>query len=160
MFTHPQKKGGRKERRKESWMRDNRSALFTIYINMLTVSSDVSIQRRHWQPLSVHFLWGYCAHPTHDVNDVWGWPCHRGLRPLLFLNSGLGFWTDKCKRCEMGPKVFHPYPRRLLRNSNHLQMSSQRQHFLLSHLKTLSVGPVVVQTRNPFLSRPGLSQLN
>ena len=103
MFTHPQKKGGRKERRKESWMRDNRRALFTIYINMLTVSSDVNIQRRHWQPL----LWGYCAHPTHDVNDVWGWPCHRGLHPLLFSNSGLGFWTDKCKCCEMGrPTVF------------------------------------------------------
>ena len=29
----------------------------------------VSIQRRHWQPLSVH-LWAYCTHPTHDVNDV------------------------------------------------------------------------------------------
>ena len=102
MFTHPQKKGGRKERRKESRMRDNRRALFTIYINMLTVSSDVSIQRRHWQPL----LWGYCAHPTHDVNDVWGWPRHQGLHALLFSNSGLGFWTDKCKCCEMGPTVF------------------------------------------------------
>ena len=28
------------------------------------------------------------------------------------------------------------------RKSNHLQMSLQRQHFLLSYLKTLSVGPV------------------
>ena len=27
------------------------------------------------------------------------------------------------------------------RKSNHLQMSLQRQHFLLSYLKTLSVGP-------------------
>ena len=27
------------------------------------------------------------------------------------------------------------------RKSNHLQMLLQRQHFLLSHLKTLSVGP-------------------
>ena len=63
--------------------------------NMWTVSSDVSIQRRHWQPLSVH-LWAYCTHPTHDVNDVMceGWPQHRGLRPLLFSNSGVGSFTS------------------------------------------------------------------
>ena len=62
--------------------------------NTWAVSSDVSIQRRHWQPLSAH-LWAYCTHPTHDVNDVndvmsEGWPRHRGLRPLLFSNSGVG----------------------------------------------------------------------
>ena len=33
------------------------------------------------------------------------------------------------------------------RKSNHLQSSLQRQHFLLSYLKTLSVGPVGVRTR-------------
>ena len=62
---------------------------------MWTVSSDVSIQRRHWQPLSVH-LWADCTHPTHDVNDVKseGWPQHRGLRPLLFSNSGVGSFTS------------------------------------------------------------------
>ena len=32
------------------------------------------------------------------------------------------------------------------RKSNHLQMSLQRQHFLLSYLKTLSVGPAGVWT--------------
>ena len=42
--------------RTESWMRGH--ALFTIYINMWTVSSDVSIQRRHLQSLLVH-LWAY-----------------------------------------------------------------------------------------------------
>ena len=59
--------------------------------NMWTVSSDVSLQRRHWQPLSVH-LCAYSTRPTHDVNDVMceGWPQHRGLRPLLFSNSGVG----------------------------------------------------------------------
>ena len=34
---------------------DNRHTLFTRYINMWIVSLDVSIQRYHWQPLSVHF---------------------------------------------------------------------------------------------------------
>ena len=34
------------------------------------------------------------------------------------------------------------------RKSNHLQMSLQRQHFLLSYLKTLSVGPAGVWTHD------------
>ena len=33
------------------------------------------------------------------------------------------------------------------RKSNHLQMSEQRQHFLLSYLNTLSVGPAGNRTR-------------
>ena len=33
------------------------------------VSLDVSIQRYHWQPLSVHFELTV-PHPTHDVNEV------------------------------------------------------------------------------------------
>ena len=80
----------------ESWMRGQQTCPLTIHIlNMWTVSSDVSIQRRHWEPLSVH-LWSYCIHPTRDVNDVVseGWPQHRGLRPLLFSNSGMGSFTS------------------------------------------------------------------
>ena len=34
------------------------------------------------------------------------------------------------------------------RMSNHLQMSLQRQHILLSYFKTLSVGPVWARTRH------------
>ena len=34
------------------------------------------------------------------------------------------------------------------RKSNHLQMSLQRKHFFLSYLKTLSVGPAGVWTRD------------
>ena len=33
------------------------------------------------------------------------------------------------------------------RKSNHLQMLEQRQHLLLNHFNTLSVGPAVNQTR-------------
>ena len=63
--------------------------------------------------LSPFMSWLY--HPPHDVNDVMceGWPYHRGLRPLLFSNSGLPQEPDKCKCCETGPTVFRPYPRRL-----------------------------------------------
>ena len=35
------------------------------------------------------------------------------------------------------------------RKSNHLQMSLQREDFLLSYLKTLSVDPVGIWTREP-----------
>ena len=68
---------------------------------------------------------------------------------------------DKRKLCETGPTGFRPYPRRLeLTKSNRLQMSLQRQHFLLNYLKTLSVGPAGVWTRDLPLSRPALSQLS
>ena len=53
----------------ESWMRGQQTYPLTIHFNMWTVSSDVSIQRRHWQPLSVH-LWAYCTHPTHSLKQI------------------------------------------------------------------------------------------
>ena len=45
------------------------------------------------------------------------------------------------------------------RKSNRLQKVLQRQHFLLSNLKTLSVTPAGIWTRDLPLSRPALSQL-
>ena len=151
------------------WMKsrgweDNRHALFTIHFNMWRVSSDVSIQRRHWQLLSVH-LWAYRTHPTHDVNDVMsdGWSQHRGLRPLLFSNSGVGSFTSHKKKSVKvlwdGTYGFSSLSEKT-RKSNHLQMSLQRQHFLLSYLKTLNVGPAGVRTRDLPLSRRALSQLS
>ena len=67
--------------------------------------------------------------------------------------------TDERKRCETGPTGFSSLSEKT-RKSNHLQMSLQRQHFLLSYLKTLSVGPAGVWTRDLPLSRPALSQLS
>ena len=46
------------------------------------------------------------------------------------------------------------------RKSNHLQMSLQRQHFLLSYLKTLSVGPAGVWTHDLPHGSPMLNQLS
>ena len=51
----------------------------------------------------------------------------------------------RCKGCEIGPLVYFPYPRRL-KKTNHLQLCLQRQHFLPSFFKTLSVGPDRVWT--------------
>ena len=46
------------------------------------------------------------------------------------------------------------------RKSNCLQISLQRQHFLLSYVKTLSVSPAGGRTRDLSLSRRALSQLS
>ena len=46
------------------------------------------------------------------------------------------------------------------RKSDSLQMSLQRQHFVLSYLKTLSVGLAGIQTCDLPLIRPALSQLS
>ena len=46
------------------------------------------------------------------------------------------------------------------RKSNHLQILWQRQHFLLSYLKTLSVGPAGVLTHDLPHDSPALYQLN
>ena len=92
-----------------------------------------------------------------------GWPHHRGLRPLLFSNSSVGSFTSHKNRSVKvlwdGTYGFSSLSEKT-RKSNHLQMSLQRQHFLLSYLKTLSVGSAGVWTRNLLLSRPALSQLS
>ena len=59
-------------------------------------------------------VWPY-RQPTYPRN---GWPHHRGLRPLLFSNGGVGSFTShnnqiSKKSCETGPTDFCPYPRRL-----------------------------------------------
>ena len=65
----------------------------TIYINMWTVSSDVSIERRQWQPLSVHFLWVYCtAYPTLDVTDMWRLASAPGSTSSSFFEQWFGFF--------------------------------------------------------------------
>jgi len=76
-------------------------------------------------------------------------PQHGELRTLLFLNHTWVLlhrivnneeWQDGV----YGLSSLTTKPR----ESNHLQMSLQRQHCLLSHLKTLSVGPARVQTHD------------
>ena len=55
-----------------SWIRIQQCAASLHYsINMLTVSLDLSMQGRHWHPLSVH-LWAHCNPPiAHEMNDAW-----------------------------------------------------------------------------------------
>ena len=91
-----------------------------------------------------------------------GWPHHWGLRPLLFSNSGVCSFTF-----HMNWSVKMLWDRtwgflslsEKTRKSNHLQISLQRQHFLLIYLKILSVGPAGVWTRDLPLRGPALYQL-
>ena len=75
------------------------------FFNIWTVSSDVSIQRRHGQPLSVHLWAYYIIHPAHDVNDLM---CERWCGFFYVPQE-----QDTCKCCGTRPTVFRPYPRRL-----------------------------------------------
>ena len=82
-------------------------------------------------------------------------PPHRGLRPLLFTNSvwvverPTEFIYARIVRRGLRSLLQGPYPAQFHRytysektcKSNRLQMSLQRQDFLLNYLKTLSVGP-------------------
>ena len=77
---------------------------------------------------------------THPTQERLGTP--RGQRSLLLLAP------DKWKCCEMGPTGFRPYILEVSRKSNPLQMSLQRQHLLLSNLKSLSVFAVGIWTRD------------
>ena len=93
-----------------------------------------------------------------DKGGEKGWPHHLGLRPLLFLNSGLGSFTShKNRSVEVlwdGTYGFSSLSEKT-RKSNHLQMSLQRQHFLLSYLKTLIVCPAGVWTPRPSAQQTG-----
>ena len=56
------------------WMKcreweDNKRVLFTLFANMLAVSSDVSIQGRHWQPCH-QSIYGLTV--THQAYDMKG----------------------------------------------------------------------------------------
>ena len=69
-----------------------------------------------------------------------GWPHHRSLRPLLFSNSEVGSFTsheNKWMKVLWDRTYSFSSLSEKTRKTNHLQMTLQRQHFLLSYLKTL-----------------------
>ena len=117
----------------------------------------------------LHFLWGeigrqhvkaplaaaigpYSISPTHPLNPSMSVKDRRADH-----NTGnyVPYSCEQCvgsltshkvimnKGCETGPTIYRPYPRRL-ESLTVLQMLLQRQHFFLSYLKTLSVGPAGV----------------
>ena len=73
-------------------------------------------------------------------NSAWVLLCPTGLSTFKEL------WDGTSDLSSLSEKT---------RKSNHLQMKLQRQHFLLSYLKTLSVGPVGVSNSRPPASQAG-----
>ena len=142
----------------------NRCALFTRYINMRMASLYISIQRHHWQLLSVHFELTVPTQPMMWMMwcVVWRLTTPAGsTSPTLFKQWCRFFYVPE------EPDMLSAVRKDLwfffliwedYRNCNHLKMSLQRQHFLLSYLKTLCVGQAGVQTCVLPLSGPVLSQ--
>ena len=82
-----------------------------------------------YAPYSFRIVMWFLLRPTRTNQ----WKCC-GTRPT----HGFSFLSERTRKC------------------NRLQMSLQRQHFLLSYLNTLSVGPAGVWTRDLLLGRPAL----
>ena len=122
---------------------ENRRALFTKYINMVTANSDVASKGTTILAGAISPSMTYCTHPTHNGE--------------FFCVSQE---PDKCKCCETVATVFFSSLSEKTRKSNRLQMSSQRKHFLLSYLKALNVGHPGIRTFDLPLNRPALSQLS
>ena len=140
----------------------NRCALFTS--NMRMASLYISIQRYHWQLLSVHFELTVPTQPTMWMMwcVVWRLTTPEGSTPPTLFKQWCRFFYVP-QEPDMLSAVrkdlwFFFLIREDYRNCNHLKMSLQRQHFLLSYLKTLRVGQARVQTCVRPLSGPVLSQ--
>ena len=90
-------------------------------------------------------------------------PHQWGLCPLLF-SSGVGSFASQKNQISQSAArqtyAFLSLSEKSRRSIKSLQMSLQRQHFLPSYLKILSVGPAGVWTHDLLLSRPALSQLS
>ena len=107
------------------------------------------------------------ATPTHDVNDVVCCVKIDNTTGVYVTSVPYSFrrvvWVllrstepGMCKCCETDIHVQFSSLSEKTRKANYLQMSLQRQQFLLSYLKTLSVGPAGIRTRDLPFSRPTL----
>ena len=70
---------------------------------------------------------------------------------LRFFNVPQNY--QHSRNCETGPPVYRPYPRRL-ESLTICRWNYEGSTFLLSYLKTLSVGPVGVSNSRPPASQP------
>ena len=83
--------------------------------------------------------------PMNEWNEAW--PQHPDLHALLFATCVASFASQRIMNIEgLWDRTYCllSLSEKTLK-SNHLHMSLQRQHFLLSYLKTLSVGLAVVK---------------
>ena len=96
-------------------------------------------------------------HLTHPPFTYDRQPQHRDHPTLIrivrgFFNVPQNY--QHSRNCETGPPAYHPYPRRL-ESLTICRWNYKGSTFLLSYLKTLSVGPVGVSNSRPPTSQPG-----
>ena len=123
---------------------ENDTLLFDFYTLSQTKQSDTYI---HCLQVAIMTpeggWWGYpyikispYRKPTQHRK---GWPYHQNLRPLLFLNGGVGSFTSHKNQISESAVRWDLWFFVLIfektRKSNCFQMSLKRQHFLLSHFK-------------------------
>ena len=95
-------------------------------------------------------------HLTHPPFTYERQPQHRDHPTLIrivrgFFNVPQNY--QHSRNCETGPPVYRPYPRRL-ESLTICRWNYKGSTFLLSYLKTLSVGPVGVSNSRPPVSQP------
>ena len=89
-----------------------------------------------------HHTWDYVPYSLRTVCGFFNVPQNLYMQGLWDGAYGLSSLSEKTRK------------------SNRLQMSLQRQHFLLSYFKTLSVGPAGTWTSGLPHGRPALIQLS
>ena len=105
------------------------------------MSNDAPIHE--WESETNHYTRQYVPYSLRRVCEFFNVP------QIYYMCKGL--WDGTYGLSSLSEKTRKP---------NRLQMLLQRQHFLLSYLKTLSVGPAGVWARDLPLSRQALSQLS
>ena len=118
-------------------------------------SPPTSLQKCNWQPQSVH-LWAQSLYPPSPWCE-WCVKVSHTTRVYIPYPFQTVMWVFlRC--CEMGPTVFHPYPRRV--ESLTVCRSHYKGNTFFLLLKTLSAGLARVSTCDLPLSWLVLSQMS
>ena len=114
----------------------------------------VAQRERAQQDFMVPYKVPHLTHPSFTYERQ---PQHRDHPTLIRIVRGFFSVPQNYKHsrnCETGPAAYRPYPRRL-ESLTIFRWNYKGSTFLLSYLKTLSVGPVGVSNSRPPASKPG-----
>ena len=107
------------------------------------MSNDAPVHECESEKDHVHYTGHYVPYSLRRVYGFFN------VTQIYYMCKGL--WDGAYRLSSLSEKT---------RKSNRLRMLLQREHFVLSYLKTLSVGPAGVWTYSLLHSRPALIPLN
>jgi len=127
---------------------------FDLWFSPFYWAGFVAQRERAQQDFKVPYKVPHLTHPPFTYERK---PQHRDHPTLLRILRG--FFNvpqhyQHSRNCETGPPVYRPYPSRL-ESLTICWWNYKGSTFLLSYLKTLSVGPVGVSNSWPPASQPG-----